>query len=349
MRAGLLETARARLAELEAEYPDAVHTVSVSGGKDSTATYLLAMELLGDRFNPVMADTGHELPPVYEYVRDLPIQTGGPAVKTVRADFRHEFPKRRENVWAKWAKEQVPRYIIDRARRNLNPSGNPYLDMCLLKGGFPSPTQQFCTHQLKILPIIEQHYQQMPAGRPVISWTGVRKDESSVRSHYLDTGPLIVGREAQRLHGGTVKGVVFRPLLDWNIQDVWAWHKAKGVRPNPLYSLNLARVGCGPCIYARLGEIRLLMKHFPAFLETLEDWERRVGLVCKQDPPVGTFFAAKDLRRFYGDDITTETHGIRAMVEYAMSRRPRASETPGGLFPPEVEIFGECGLVGMCE
>ena len=70
--------------------PNVTHVVNVSGGKDSTATYLLAMEL-GRPFQAVFADTGHEHPWTYEYVRDLPRRTGGPEIHWVKADFTDRF------------------------------------------------------------------------------------------------------------------------------------------------------------------------------------------------------------------------------------------------------------------
>ncbi|WP_419917491.1 phosphoadenosine phosphosulfate reductase family protein [Candidatus Poriferisocius sp.] len=350
MHGYLIEEARRRVEDIKAEHPDAIHVISVSGGKDSTAVYLLAKELLGaDGFLAVTADTGHELPPTYDFIASLSGATGGPPVTTVRGDFAGDFPKRRENVKTKWAKEGIAQHIIDRALAHLEPSGNPYLDMCLLRGGFPSPKRQFCTEYLKILPIIEQFYLKLEKGRPIVSWTGVRRDESTARSHLDYRGPLIATREPNRLYGDKVSGFTFRPILEWNVADVWAWHKANGLLPNALYSANLSRVGCGPCIYARHGEIRLLAKHYPTMIDRIEDWERRVALVTKRDPPEATFFAAKHLRPVYGNHITTATHGIRAMVEYVRSRPPKPSENAGGLFPPEVEIFGQCGLAGMCE
>jgi diphthamide synthase (EF-2-diphthine--ammonia ligase) len=45
------------------------HIASVSGGKDSTALWLLAVER-GVEIQPVFADTGHEQ--TYEYLADLP-------------------------------------------------------------------------------------------------------------------------------------------------------------------------------------------------------------------------------------------------------------------------------------
>ena len=50
--------------------------LSFSGGKDSTALYLLALELEVE-FIPVFADTGHEHPITLDYVRALPRLTGG--------------------------------------------------------------------------------------------------------------------------------------------------------------------------------------------------------------------------------------------------------------------------------
>lgn len=58
--------------------------VSVSGGKDSTALYLWAIEQFGkDGFYPVFADTGHEHPVTLNYLRNLPDWSGGPAINWV--------------------------------------------------------------------------------------------------------------------------------------------------------------------------------------------------------------------------------------------------------------------------
>lgn len=52
------------------------HIVNVSGGKDSTAVYLLALERRernGMDFTPVFANTGNEHEHTYDYVRQLAI------------------------------------------------------------------------------------------------------------------------------------------------------------------------------------------------------------------------------------------------------------------------------------
>ena len=71
------------------------HIISVSGGKDSTATYLLALELACGDFDAVFADTGNEHPYTYEYVTRLHERTGGPKVQIVKADFSAELARKR--------------------------------------------------------------------------------------------------------------------------------------------------------------------------------------------------------------------------------------------------------------
>ena len=350
MRRELIETARARLAEIDAQYPDAVHVVSVSGGKDSTATYLLAMELLGDRVWGAFADTGHELPCTYEYVRNLPLATNGPGIQWVQADFSKRFANRRGKMRRDWVEEGIPTHIIKRAMTHMKPSGNPYLDLCLLRNGFPAPKRKFCTDELKLQPFQDQIYWPLALqGETVVCWVGVRKAESAARSNLPATGPLVDGRYAGKRVAKKIRGCVFRPLLDWSVLDVWDMHAAHSLEPNPLYRLGASRVGCAMCIHARLDEIRLFAREFPEYIDRTAWMEQRVGLVTKRDPPVATFFSARDIQKFIGGPITTETHGIRAMVRYAQSRKHKPSETHKGLFDPTTEIFGRCDFAGMCE
>lgn len=65
--------------------PRAAHIVSVSGGKDSTATYCRAVER-GRPFRAVAADTGNEHPATYEAVNRLSERTGGPVVEWAKTD-----------------------------------------------------------------------------------------------------------------------------------------------------------------------------------------------------------------------------------------------------------------------
>lgn len=80
------------------------HLVNVSGGKDSTATYLLALES-GRPFRAVFADTGNEHEATYEYVARLHERTGGPKVEWVKADFTDRLAKHRDYIAKNWPRE----------------------------------------------------------------------------------------------------------------------------------------------------------------------------------------------------------------------------------------------------
>jgi 3'-phosphoadenosine 5'-phosphosulfate sulfotransferase (PAPS reductase)/FAD synthetase len=70
--------------------------VSVSGGKDSTALLLLAIERNTPNLQAVFADTGHEHAQTYEYVQYLNDQVF--PIKIVRADFSKQIAGKREYV-----------------------------------------------------------------------------------------------------------------------------------------------------------------------------------------------------------------------------------------------------------
>ncbi len=122
--------------------------VSVSGGKDSTATLLVARAWEVSNLSAVFADTGHEHPETYEYVHYLEDKIGIP-IRWVRADFADRIAAKRKFVAEKWPEKGVPQSIVDSALSVLHPTGNPFLDLCLWKGRFPSTRVRFCTEELK--------------------------------------------------------------------------------------------------------------------------------------------------------------------------------------------------------
>lgn len=70
--------------------------LSVSGGKDSAAMWILAVKELGLEVIPVFADTGNEHPMTYEYVDYLERELG--PIKRVVPDFTEQIAKKRQYV-----------------------------------------------------------------------------------------------------------------------------------------------------------------------------------------------------------------------------------------------------------
>lgn len=76
-----------------------INIVSISGGKDSAATLLLALEQNVSNLLAVFADTGNEHEITYEYVRYLEDKLGVPII-WLKADFTKEI-EAKESVYSK--------------------------------------------------------------------------------------------------------------------------------------------------------------------------------------------------------------------------------------------------------
>ena len=366
--------------------------VSVSGGKDSTAVLLLAIEREVDNLEAVFADTGNEHEITYDYVRYLE-QATGVAIRWVRADFRQHIEGKRAYVEKKWPEkllqdvpgswvwigsgpedpENAPRItpadphascadiggyrwrptlrgmsadqaaeVVAMAVQTLRPTGNPFLDLCVWKGRFPSTKVRFCSEELKRNPIIEQV--QMPlleAGESIESWQGVRRDESRARANLPERD--LVGE----FEGGAQLWN-YRPIIDWKAKDCFALAKRHGIEPNPLYKAGMGRVGCMPCINARKDELLEIAKRFPEAIERIARWEKIVSLASKRQ--MATFFAAAtiDSEAATRVDIGHATHGIYAAVNWSKTSRG------GRQFDIFRTLEGEAGplcssMYGLCE
>jgi len=83
------------------------HVVSVSGGKDSAATLLIALERFGhDKVVPIFCDTGNEHEAVYEYLKYLE-QALDVTIHRLKANFDAEIANKRMFIGAR--RENTPR------------------------------------------------------------------------------------------------------------------------------------------------------------------------------------------------------------------------------------------------
>ena len=331
------------------------HVINLSGGKDSTATLIVAMETISDhsRIIPVFADTGNEHPITYQHVDDLERLTGIP-VKRLSADLSGKFEVRRKNLPGNYRQKMAEKRFyrdrgifykedatpaerleakahgqlyrdeilkcpiiedkITRAMAVMYPSGNQFLDMCLLRGGFPgSVSRKFCTSILKIEPITEFLHGLLddPEVDHIWQWVGIRRDESPGR------------KNARRYEIPEIGGNVYmyRPLVDWTAAEVFAAHVRAGVPWNPLYQQGMKRVGCFPCINVGKAELLAIATRFPEFIEKIARWERLVREVSMQG--VATFLPASNRmteaqkEQKLSPDEVWEIGNIYAQVDWA--------------------------------
>lgn len=284
-----------------------VHVVSTSSGKDSTATMLLAIEKHGKeacRF--VFADTGNEHEEVDAYLENLEKRLGI-HIDRLKANFDNQIAAKRMFIardqrigrrngkklrWSNKAKR--------RALSVLHPTSNGYLDLCLWKGRFPSRRAQFCTQFLKTELLNRYAHDLIDQGYTVVSWQGVRRDESEAR------------RDVLMIEEAGEDFWQYRPIADWTASEVIEYQLSKGISPNPLYRQGMNRVGCMPCINAGKKEITEIAKRFPDHIERIAHWEKLVVKASKRNG--SSFFPNLDR-----DPI--DKPDIHAVVEWARTAR----------------------------
>ena len=264
------------------------HIIGLSGGKDSTATLLVALNRLPKTIiQPVFVDTGNEQRQTHAYLDYLESRLNI-SITRLTPDFSQQLASKRRfiaqdrrigrdkrGVKLRWSNRRKREAIAE-----LHPSGNPFLDLCLLKGMFPSNRSRFCTEYLKKDVFVNHVDDMAQSGQKIVVWQGIRRDESGKRKNT---------RLFERVGPGFY---YFRPLIHWTADDVFRYLADKGVPPNPLYA-SLGRVGCAPCIYANKKDLRALFASDPAVLDKVREWETRVAACSKTGR--AAFFHGKEL------------------------------------------------------
>lgn len=312
-----------------------LHIVSVSGGKDSAATAIVALETEPfESLRFVFADTGNEDQQTIDYVAYMADHLGIEIHTLPKRDFSLEIAGKREYVVKHWPRKGVSDADTERALVALQPTGNPFLDLCVWKGRFPSRKAQFCTQFLKTEPLVEYQMGFIDRGEcdAVWSWQGVRLDESHARKTRLQgTGACVKAFDVQ---GAGLYN--YRPILRWKAADCFEAASLYGLKPNPLYTQGMERVGCMPCINANKDEVLQISKRFPAHIERIAYWEQCVANASRRQ--AASFFPDPDR------DVHLNKRGIQNVVEWSKTKRggqlvdwirvteePRACESAYGL------------------
>ncbi len=260
--------------------------VPFSGGKDSQATLLWAVEKYGaNKVTAVFCDTKWEHEITYKHI-DYVIQKLG-------VTFFNLVSKKYEGM----------------------------VDLAVKKKRFPATKSKFCTTELKVIPMIDFILSQKDN---VLIIQGIRADESESRSkmdpecrffkYYFEpyqTNSMIVenlskklklslvlrkkldkaiarlalGKEDKKYHTYRKKDVIefcknyaddiWRPFFNATADEVLSFSLNRDFDINPLYFKGFSRVGCFPCIMCQQNEIDLIIKNFPKTIEKIEEAEKK--------------------------------------------------------------------------
>ena len=264
--------------------------VSFSGGKDSQACLIQACKEFGaQNIEAVFCDTGWEHHLTYEHVRNV---TDSMGVRLV----------------------------------TLKSKVGGFEDLCKRMKWFPDTQNRMCTVQLKIQPMIDYI---ISHDDDICIIQGIRAAESASRSkmpcsanyfqEYLENGKNNLYRKGDvtkwcQNHTATVE----RPMIGMSAQGIIDYIIENGQQPNSLYKQGASRVGCYPCIYARLSEVKN-MRHDLAYVlrvVKLEEEVNRLRIEARGDKgnPASLFAIGKIPARFckkYGKGIPAFEDVIR--------------------------------------
>jgi 3'-phosphoadenosine 5'-phosphosulfate sulfotransferase (PAPS reductase)/FAD synthetase len=228
------------------------YIVAVSGGKDSAATALWALDTLPrDRLRFAFCDTGAEWPETYDYLnyleRELAIE-----IERLKPGDRPLPP----------TKSGKPRESMAH--------GKSLFDCARLRGKWPRPRYRFCTTYLKQWPLrLYADEFENP-----LQLEGSRREESKRRSKY---DPWTNGG-SNTVNNPFLKPAPpsFRPVLEWTECQVWDYLRAHGILPNPMYNY-ATRCGCWCCIMGKRQEVFNFCRLHPEIAQIAADLEVEIN------------------------------------------------------------------------
>lgn len=241
--------------------------VQYSGGKDSQATLLWAVEKYGAKnIIAQFSDTKWESPITYKHIKETTKALGVELIELTTKKY------------------------------------NGMVGMVAYKKRFPSPKARFCTEELKIKPFIDWLLDEI--NEDILIIQGIRKAESEARSkmnehcrlfkYYLEPYGHNLKKITKKHPKGTPKfhtyrkkdvlkwiekydDSILRPMFNESGQYVIDYIYKNNQIPNPLYKMAMNRVGCFPCIMITVPEFGEYAKRFPERIEELIEIEKEQG------------------------------------------------------------------------
>jgi len=215
-------------------------TVSLSGGKDSSALLLLMLEK-GMSIDCVLyADTGMEFPEMRAHIAkldDLLFRERGLHITTLRHPYGFEWLMFEEP-------KKKPGCLEHRARLGIPLYGN----------GWPGMKVRWCTGQLKTH-LMSKEITRLKAEKNALQFIGIAADEA----HRCKDDP----------HNRY-------PLVEWGVTEAQALQICydRGFDWDGLYEI-YHRASCWCCPFQRIDELRKLRHHHPALWARLRSMDDR--------------------------------------------------------------------------
>lgn len=324
--------------------PSQTLVISLSGGKDSTATALHLLETgvldrhvqAGGEVRRVFLDTGWELDETYRYIDEvLEPRLGRIERAALWVPGPGEAPPEGydhlEPMWTTPGKTMAAdRWALARVFEARLGRYSPMIRLLLHKAVFASSQRRFCTDETKRRPIRGF----LATCDDPVNAVGLRAEESASRAA-LDEVEFAADWDVW----------LWRPILRWTRDDVIAIHARHGLAPNPLYlqGAGAGRVGCGPCVHTGRQDMRWLLAQHPDRIALLADLERVIADI--EDAPWRGRFDPPKWFQQVNDDGKAACVPVAEYAAWALSEPRKGGQV--AMFPHH-EPPG-CSIWGLCE
>ena len=215
---------------------------SFSGGKDSQVVLDLVTRAIPPTvFEVIYSDTGYELPPSLELYEE------------VKRYYAEKFPA------LKFTTTRNHESVLN------------YWD----KIGTPSDTHRWCCSVMKTAPLYRSLKVEGNKQARVLTFDGVRAEESTRRSGY------------QRIGKGVKHSTVINasPILNWNTIEIFLYLFQTQLPLNPAYRSGVTRVGCVLCPFSSEWNDMIINKLFTDSMRPfLSKVEEKVSTLSIPDP-----------------------------------------------------------------
>jgi 3'-phosphoadenosine 5'-phosphosulfate sulfotransferase (PAPS reductase)/FAD synthetase/ferredoxin len=196
--------------------------VSFSGGKDSQVVLDLVSRVLPPAdFLVIYSDTGLEIPPSLKLYKEI---------ETL---YQKRYPKLKFHL-----------------------TKNPQDTVELWdKFGLPSRVHRWCCSVTKTAPLYRYLKELGNTGKQpnVLTFEGIRAEESSKRSNYVRLGKAVK-------HSTVINA---RPIFNWNLTEIYLYLFSNKLPINDGYRYGLTRVGCIICPFSSDWNERIAKKIYP--------------------------------------------------------------------------------------
>ncbi|MBD5420818.1 MAG: phosphoadenosine phosphosulfate reductase family protein [Bacteroides sp.] len=212
---------------------------SFSGGKDSQVVLDLCTRAIPpENFEVIYSDTGYELPPSLHMYDEI------------IEHYQRLYPRLKFSI----------------ARNHA--SVLSYWD----KIGTPSDTHRWCCAVMKTAPLYRMLKTEDNKQAKVLTFDGVRAEESTRRSGYNRIGKGVK-------HDTVINA---RPILFWNSTEIFLYLFKYNLQINPAYRQGMTRVGCLVCPFANEWNEMVANIHYKKdvkpFLDKIEKFAEKAGV-----------------------------------------------------------------------